>query len=180
METNEQVLETAAQEVASEPATTDENKNVEPVSDYIAPSEEEYKKALQSASSKAKYSLLQELGINSVDDFKQKSAKYDEGIKELEQLKQKQAEYELQVDSLKKDLAVEQLGVSDEYKEDLITLAKAKVSDKVDFKSAAEEILNKNPNWKKGQSAPKLGTEKSEVKPTTVDDVLSKKYPWIK
>lgn len=167
-------------ESPTEPAATVENKEAEQVSNYIAPSEEEYKKAIQSASSKAKYAILQELGIKSVDEFKAKTAEYDNAIKERDALKEDKLKIESQVDKLKVELALEQLGVGDEYKEDLITLAKAKVSDKVDFKSAAEEVLNKNPNWKKNNSPLKLGTEKTEVKPTTVEDRLSKKYAWLK
>ena len=147
---------------------------------YVAPSEEEYKKAIQSAASKAKYAILQEMGVKSVEEFKNKYSEYDNAIKENESLQNKIKEQEVLITKQQEDLVLEKLQVGEDYKSDLITLAKAKVSDTVDFKSACEEVLQKNPNWKAVSDPVKLGTEKSEAKTTSAEDVLSKKYKWLK
>ena len=161
-------------------ATVAEEKAVEGKSEYVAPTEEEYKKAIQSAASKAKYAILQEMGVKSVDEFKNKYSEYDSAIKENKSLQDKIKEQEVLIGKQQEDLVLEKLQVSDEFRSDLITLAKAKVSDTVDFKSACEEVLQKNPNWKAVSDPVKLGTEKSESKTTSAEDVLSKKYKWLK
>lgn len=187
---NEQATVASAQETASEQnsATTDENKPVEqekpveakPVEQswetplWKAPTKDEYDKSLQSAASKAKYDILKELGINSVNEFKTKS---DDASKALSDVATLKAENE----NLKEDLICKELQVDDSYKDDLITLVKAKTTDSKDFKAAAQEVLNKNPNWSSAKSTVKIGTEKSEkIETSAVESKLADKYSWLK
>ena len=173
----EQVLETPIQETQEETTTQPDQKEVVE-NEWIAPTQEEYNKAIQSASSKAKYALLQELGIKSVDEFKTKANTYEEAIKETESLKKANSDYANQINGLKEEMLISQLGVSEDYKEDFLTLAKAKVTESKDFTTAAKEVLDKNPNWRNLQEPIKMGTEKSEQK--QIHNSLSKKYSWIK
>ena len=186
---NEQATVASAQETASEQnsATTDENKPVEqekPVNKpaeqtwktplWKAPTKEEYDKTIQSTASKAKYDILQELGITSVNDFKTKSDSVNKALSETSALKTEN-------EHLKEDLICKDLQVDDAYKDDLLTLVKAKTTDSKDFKTVAEEVLNKNPNWKVARPSVKIGIEKSEKNDTsTVESRLAEKYDWLK
>ena len=53
--------------------------------------------------------------------------------------------------------------VADDYVEDCMTLAKSKVSETVTLDKAMEQVLEKNPTWKKYDTSVKIGTEKSTV-----------------
>jgi len=144
--------------------TTVENKTVEPASEFKAPTEDEFNKAIQSASSKAKFAILQELGIKSVDEFKQLKATYETSIKDAGEIRSKLETSEKEKKALTEDLATVKLGISDEYKEDFLTLVHSKVSDSKTFDEAAKEVLSKNPTWQSNGNTIKLGVEKSETK----------------
>lgn len=155
-------------------------EQVDTSNDYIAPTKEQYERALQSASSKAKYNILKELGINSVDAFKAEKSKYDELIKTSSDRESEIATLKSENDKLKTDIMLNELGVDEAYKDDLLVLARARTTDNTDLKSAAQEVLSKNPNWKAHKEPVNLGTERSELKDTTQESSLYKKYPWLK
>lgn len=144
-------------------------------------SEEEYKKAQQSAASKAKYELLKEFGVKGVDDFRNKVKEADDAIKEKESFVTQLEERDNKIKELNQKMVIKELGVAEDFTEDLITLAQKKISDTVDFKAACEQVLERNPSWRSGKSPVKLGTEKSEPTPTDeLNAKLHKKYDWIK
>ena len=166
----------------AEAVSTPEKIEEPAVSDYIAPSEEEYKKAMQSSASKAKYALLQELGIKNVDQFKELKNTYDSAIKETEGLKSQLEASRNDYAKLQEDYSVMKAGVSDEYKEDFLTLVKSKVSAEKSFEVAAEEILAKNPHWRVSREVLKMGSDKNPepTKESDSSEYLKKKYSWIK
>lgn len=146
--------------------------------EYIAPSKEQYEKAMQSERSKAKYSILKDLGITSVDQFKAEKAKLDDELKAAES---KKAEYDALANEnqrLKEDIMLRDLGVDESRKADLLILAKSNAVDGKDLKTAAQEILERNPNWKT-QKPISMGTERSEQQ-GAAESKLAERYPWLK
>lgn len=166
----ESTTKAETQEVAAEPAK-------EAAKMY---SEEEYNKAIKSSASKAKYEILKEMGVKSVDDFKQKYSEYEGAIKDKESLLSQLDERDVQIKQLRTNLVMEQLHVNEDFKDDLVTLATSKMSDKVDFETACKEVLERNPNWLKAKEPVKMGTEKSEKKPEDTMSKIKEKYPWLK
>ena len=143
---------------------------------WVAPAtEEEYNKALQSAASKAKYALLQELNIKSVDDYKAKVSQYETAINESKSLKEANTKYQEQINDLNETLVMEKMGVDDAFKDDLLTLAKAKVTDEIDFSKAVEMVLEKNPTWRRDKEPVRIGTEKTNVRLDANEDDKRKK-----
>lgn len=171
---NEQVIITAGQETETTETSTVEEKKDE----WKAPTKDEYEKTLQSERSKAKYALLQELGIKSVDDFKTKYSAYEAAIQESETLKTNNTNYQTEIQNLKEEIVIRDLNVNPEFKEDFLTLTRSRITADKDFKTAGAEVLEKNPNWQVSREPARMGTEKSEQQPSTSS--LSKKYPWIK
>jgi hypothetical protein len=156
---------------------TGENKTPvqtqEPVKTYT---QEEYDKAIQSASSKAKNEILKALEIKSVDEFKTLKETYDKAVKDSEELKTSN-------EKLNHLLVLKDLNVKDDSAEDFIDLAIKRISDKVDFKAAAEEVAKLYPAMLKGvETNIKTGIEKkdgSKSENQYSEDML-KRYPWLK
>lgn len=174
----ESEVQVEAQVEASAPV---QEKAEETTPAYVAPTEEEYKRTLQSERSKAKNELLKELGITSVDDYKQKVSKYDEAISNRETLEQELETSKSNNSKLEKELVLSRLNVNDESKNDFITLVESNKGDK-SFEETAKEILERYPNFKKQTIASiKVGTEKAEVKNDTkkISDALTAQYPWL-
>jgi hypothetical protein len=136
--------------------------------------QEEYDKSFKSEVSKAKNDWMKQVGVASVDEFKEKSAKADEAIKERDQLAKEKVD-------LTERLVVAELGVADDRKDDLLTLARAKATAGKSLKDAAAEVLEANPNWAKDRSRPAdFGVGKSERPNTQQEDPLASRYPWLK
>lgn len=164
-----------------EPTATLENKEAETKSEYIAPDEDTYKRVLQSERSKAKYEMLQELGVKSIDEFKKTKLSYENAIKESDNVRLELEEIKSKYAKLEENIKLEKLGVLDEYKDDFITIVKSKVTEERDFDTVAKEVLEKNTHWLKGTNDVRLTSEKSESKKDKpqVSDYLKSKYPWL-
>ena len=163
---------------------TETNKTDTPESQESKPyksfaTEEEYQKELKSAESKAKHGILQKLGINSVDEGTQNLTKAEQLEKDLQSTVQR-------LQQLEEENALVRVGIQDDYKDEAITLARAKVNDKTNFETALKQVGEKFPNLlgaqKKGVE--KVGSEGSEQNPKTgseqLTEKLAKKYPWLK
>jgi predicted nucleic acid-binding Zn-ribbon protein len=174
---NEKVIETAVQETSVDDSTTviDESTNLE-VETY---SKEDYDKAIQSAKSKAKYDILKELGINSVKEFQELKNTYETAINEKKTLEKSLTDMNKKNTTLEEDLLLTKLGVSEEYKNDILTLAKSKVDESHNLEAVSKELLEKYPQWRNVKETIKMGTEKSDAAPE-VSSTLSAKYPWLK
>lgn len=176
---NEKVIETAVQETSVDDSTTviDESTNLE-VETY---SKEDYDKAIQSAKSKAKYDILKELGINSVKEFQELKSTYENTINEKKTLEKSLADMNKKNTTLEEDLLLTKLGVSEEYKKDVLTLAKSKVDESHNLETVSKELLDKYPQWRNTKETIKMGTEKTDrPNEPEVNSALLAKYPWLK
>lgn len=143
--------------------------------------EEEYNKAIQSASSKAKYELLKELGIANVKEFHDLKATYEKSINEKNELETGKDNLTKENSKLKEDLVMARLGVSDDYKEDLLVLARPKVDESHTLEDVSKDLLKRFPQMGGIKSAGlKTGVERTETthKPGPSEELL-KKFPWL-
>lgn len=176
---NEQVIDTTAQETSVEDSTTvKEESSAKEVETY---SKEDYDKAIKSASSKAKYDILKELGINSVKEFQELKNTYEKAITDKASLEENISTLNKDKLKLQEDLMLSKLGVSEEYSKDLLTLAKSKVDENHSLEEVSKELLERYPQWRNSKEIIKMGTEKSDNRATEpeVDSGLLKKYPWL-
>ena len=148
----------------------------------ITLTETELNKRIQSASSKAKNELMKELGINSVKDFQDLKTNYETAINTKTSLEENINTLNQEKTKLSEDLMLTKLGVSEEYREDLLTLAKSKVDNEHSLEDVSKSLLEKFPQFKATKETIKMGTEKAEIKQDTppVDTELSKRFPWLK
>ena len=157
--------------------STEVNEPTKDASKPVSYSQEEYDKAIRSASSKAKNDILHELGISSVKDFSILKETYEKSINENEALKKSN-------DDLNHRLVLKGLKVKDDASTDFITLATARMSDKKDFSAASKEVAELYPNMLESYIEPtsaKLGNPKSEnpsTEPKYSKDIL-KRYPYL-
>ena len=131
---------------------------------------------IQSAKSKAKYSILQELGVTSVKEFKDYKSSLDTTLTENQQ---KLSDLMSQNSALSEKIAVINSGINEEYKEQALKLAHLEVNDNVTIEQALEKVVGEFPFFKKGVANPKIGMDKSTVTNNHVNDIdasLSKKY----
>lgn len=177
---NEQVINTTAQETSVNDSTTvKEESSIQEVETY---SREDYDKAIKSASSKAKYDILKELGINSVKEFHELKNTYESAISEKETLAESVSTLSKDKTRLEESLMLSKLGVSEEYTNDLLTLAKSKVDENHTLEQVSKELLEKYPQWRTSKETIKMGTERSDNRSTEpeVDSALLKRFPWLK
>lgn len=154
-----------------------EGKGEEPKQPFKAfESEEEYNKTIKSERSKAKKEVLDELGIKSIDEAKtnlNKSATLETELNET------RSKYQ----TLEQDYHLSKVGVKDEYKEEVVTLARAKVNDETTFDKALEAVVQKMPFVTGKAFQKQVGGEGGQHDgdgTKTLTEQLSKKYPWIK
>lgn len=171
-----QVEPTAAAQEAPKASPTQEQ--AQPFKAFAT--EEEFNNFLKSTSSKAKNEILKALETNSVDEGKEK-------LSQAEQLQKDLQTAVTRLTQLEEENVVVKLGVNDEFREEALTLARAKVSDQTSLSKALEEVTKKFPNLTKGTQAQgdkieKIGGDKTDSKPAVTDSVkenLKKKYPWL-
>ena len=172
------------EETANNNITTEsETAQVEAESNTtITLTETELNKRLQSASSKAKGELLKELGINSVKDFQDLKTNYETAINNKTTLEESISTLNQEKTKLSGDLMLTKLGVSEEYKDDLLTLAKSKVDENHSLEDISKSLLEKFPQFKGVKETIKMGTEKATIKQDKppVDDEMARKYPWLR
>ena len=148
----------------------------------ITLTEVELNKRIQSASSKAKNELMKELGINSVKDFQDLKNNYETAINTKTSLEENINTLNQEKNKLSEDLILTKLGVSEEYREDLLTLAKSKVDNEHSLEDVSKSLLEKFPQFKGVKETIKMGTEKADIKKDKppVDDEMARKYPWLR
>lgn len=138
--------------------------------------EDDYNKTIKSERSRAKKEVLDELGIKSINEAKTSLSKSATLETELNETKTK-------YQTLEQDYHLSKVGVKDEYKEEVITLAKAKVNDETTFDKALETVVQKMPFVTGKLFQTQVGGEQGQHEEDgekTLADQLSKKYPWIK
>ena len=82
--------------------------------------------------------------------------------------------------TLEEDLLLTKLGVSEEYKKDVLTLAKSKVDESHNLETVSKDLLEKYPQWKNVKETVRMGTEKSEDVTPEVSSTLTARFPWLK
>lgn len=124
--------------------------------------EEALNKELQSARSKAKYELLQELGIANVDEFKSLKCTYDSAIKDKEELLAKYKELEDAHNKTKQDYELDKIGVKADKKEDFLLLAKSRMTEKDTLTSISEKLKEEYPSLFEAlkETTPTIGSER--------------------
>lgn len=149
--------------------------------------EEDFRKELQSVSSRAKYELLEKTGEKSIEGIKAKFQELEEvkgKVAGLSEIQSKLEAIQAEKDKLNEDLLMTKMGVKDELKQDFLTLAKSKVGKDVDLANAMTQTIQKY-SYFKGEGTPnvKIGTEKKASKVDLGDDEkqrLMNKYPHLK
>lgn len=185
VEETETTIQTDVEEIAKEePVVEQVETTEEKVEKGIT--EEELKKAIQSASSKAKNDILKEIGIESVADIRARletASKYDEAVKQVEELiKERETltsdkqELSGKAKKLEDALLINRLGVSEEFADDFIKLVDLDNSGKDRLEIAeALKVRFSSGNIFKGDTQVvkpiKIGNDKSEVEPTLKDRI---------
>lgn len=133
---------------------------------WTAPTEEEYNTALKSASNKAKTDILKELGVKSVKEFQDLLATVESEKGSYEDLKTKSEEklknLEVELSKAREEIALTKLGIPDEYKKDMLELARNSTSDEKDLETALKEVVERyKPLLSSSMGTPRFGVEKT-------------------
>lgn len=139
--------------------------------------EEEFNNFVKSTSSKAKNEILKALETNSVDEGKEK-------MSQAEVLEQDLQKAITRLNQLEEENALVRVGIQDEFKEEALVLARAKVNDSLNLENALKQVSEKFPNLLaqklKGEKLEKVGAEKGTPKPQddaqSIIDTLNKRY----
>lgn len=188
-QTNSEVTEVSEVETTSQDNVSTEEPIQEAEWEKIK-SEEDYRKLLQSTSSKAKKEIMEELkhsGFTSLDDVKKMKFSYDELSKSFDSLSNNKKEsddkiisMENEITGLKEKLVLKDLNIADEYQEDFLKFSRALVTENIKFEDAAKEIASKYQMFKVAAPSPSfqnISVEKSSK--VNEPDALAKKYSWL-
>lgn len=146
------------------------------------------KSRIERAKEKAVAEKLKELGVESIDDVKSAMQKIkeieDANKSDLEKLQAEKEELNAKMQELQEkatkaeyNAAIVKAGVKSDYADDVLVLAKQKVSDEKDINAAINEIVEKYPHFKGEQSSGfKVGTESKDKKKPSTDDELMKEW----
>lgn len=160
------------------------------VDEFKLPStQEEYDNLVKAAVNKEKTLFLKELGVKSVKEYKEQVSKAQEAlsqheamVKQTEEIAKEKESLSQQYETLKQTSVLDKLGVREEYREDMIKLARDKVTESVTFEAALQNLVGSKYQYTTIKGAVKIGAEK-----TSIDNVdnsssseLHKKYSWIK
>jgi hypothetical protein len=187
MEENQelQVQEQTA-EVTTQPEQTEVTQPFK-----VFSNEDEYKKEIQSVSSKAKYELLKELGAKNLDDVRVKFSELEASKAELTEYAKIKEQYEAlsaEKQKIQEDLILTKLNVNEELKSEALTLAKAKLDEyEGSLEKAMEDVIKKFPSMinKNADATPpsKIGAAKQPNSVNMSDSErqrLAKRYPHLK
>ncbi len=161
-ETNETV-----DTVSNSPA---EIQNTQEVKEWQAPESEDALNVLMNASAnKAKTEILKDLGVKSIKDFKESKTLFEAKQEEFNTISTERDQFSSKYDSavkeldgLKEAVTLDKLNISDEYKEDLLKLAKPQVSDDKSLEDILSDMVTTK--YKYATTTPgkfKVGIEKS-------------------
>lgn len=128
-------------------------------------SEEEFNKTIQSASSKAKGEILKELGIESVNAFKEQLEKVQEGtarIADYESMQTRIRDLETEKRVLEDKILVSKYNLKDDAKEMFINLVRSSIKDGQSVEDVADKIYQtfQNGVFNNIPSAVIIGTSK--------------------
>ena len=142
-------------------------------------SEEEFSKFTQSISSKAKGEILKEIGgsnVNEIKDIMSKGKQYDEINEKYTSIESKFNEVKTVNGQLQEKLILTKFNIADDFKDEFLTLAKAKVNDEVNIDAASQLAFDKlvKTFFKEGNKhSIKIGGDSSKVTETE-EEVMKK------
>lgn len=137
--------------------------------------EEDFKKELQSISSKAKFEILKEFEAKSVDDIKARVAKVDELQKTIEELNTGKQSLESELEKTKaekeqitQEFTLKTLKVNEELQKEFLAIVNITEGDS--FEAKCKAVIEKMPYFTAGEKTHiKIGNEKSNKKITLQD-----------
>lgn len=164
----------------TEVSTIEETPNTEVTAEgnnepfMIFNTEDDYNKFIKSESQKRVAELYKELGVNSKEElkaYKESATEYNTLRESYDTLNTSNGELQDKFNALSKnytdlqnELLITQFGINKDQAEDFLVLAKSKVSDTVDLKTACENIVQQYPYFKENSVRDifKIGSPKSE------------------
>lgn len=161
------------QEQVQEVETPKEETTTQPFKAFST--EEDFSKFTQSISSKAKGELLKEIGgsnVNEIKDIMSKGKQYDEINTKYSEIETKFNEVKSVNGQLQEQLILTKFNIADDFKDEFLTLAKAKVNDEVSIDQASELVYEKlgKTFFKEGvKPTIKIGGDSSKVTETEQD-----------
>lgn len=173
------ITTTASEPIATvntevEPVNVESNNVVKETFYKSFKTEDDWKNYESSLNNKFSTNVLKEFNVSSKKELHDTISNYETQIKALQD----------ELNGLKTDKSL--VNVSDDYKEDALTIAQAKVmkNNNLSLDDAIKEVLAKNPTWAKSYSVTSLGTEKSssdKAKNTDpVTEAFLKRNPQLK
>lgn len=185
---NQKIEQVQAQEQVepSQEVSTQEPLKEQP--EWKAPeSKEELDKLIKAAENRTYTKALKELGVTSIKDFKTQQEEIKEQLNSLGTLKENYENVQKEYDalnndyrSLRKETILGALNVAEEYKEDIIKLAEAEVTEDKPFEEAVKELVEGR--YKHVVASPQLrmGVERRQAEETnTISPELRQRYPWL-
>lgn len=175
------------QEPIEEVVSTEEVQT-ETKPEWVAPTQEEFKEALKSASNKAKTEILKSLGVTSIKEFKQKEAQlgdlksqFDNFTKENEEVKSQLEQLKTEYNDLLTTSTLNEMKVKDEYRNDIIKIASDMITETKPFSEAVKELVTGRYKYVTEGQTVKMGTEKTPgIQISDTDQKIRNKYPFIK
>jgi len=166
-----------------------ETKPRDKVDEFKLPTtKEEYEISVKAAVNKEKTNFLKALGVKSVKEYKESISKaaealskHEELIKQNEQIIKEKESISHEYEKLKQTSVLDRLGVKEEYREDLVKLAKDKVTADNSFETVAKNLVETKYQHMVQKPQVKIGTEKTEQESVqSTSSKLHTKYKWIK
>ena len=157
----ETTIETGVAKELAEPVAQEE---VKPTLYKSFKSEEEWNDYNDKLRNRYQTQLLNELDVKSVAEIKSLKDDYGAKSKSILDLTSTIAELTANLEEVKTNEKIAKLNISDNHKEEFLTLVQAKTNADEDFNAVATKILANNPNWVVGSAKPNIGTAKSESK----------------
>lgn len=176
---SEQIIEEVVLEEEQVNETAVEETNIQ-VSG-LPTTEEDYKKAIQSASSKAKNEILKEIGIEKVADIKaliEKGNKYDEIYADYEKLQNDTTELNSKLETLTTDslnFGIEngllKIGMQTKRLERAKSIVIGELNNGVELNTAIDNLIKEFPEWLGG-----VGTVGADLNPDNSTLTEREKY----
>lgn len=183
LEIIEQAKETELETVSTE--------IVPEVEEWKAPESKEALDELIKAEANRTYTkALKDLGVKSIKEFKEMQAKLESDKQSLETIVQEKETYANEIkdisakyEKLIQESILNDLNIEKDYREDLIKLAKDRVTDEKQLPEVLKEMIEGKYKYTVANRSPiKMGIEKTEKvdQESSISDSLAKKYPWLK
>ena len=123
--------------------------------------QEEFEQSIQAAVNKANTKLLKEIGGSSAKEIREKLDSYNTLLESKLDIENKLTEANKTIETMRKEKLITDLGISEENKDDVFTLAESKVSESCTIEEALKEVIQKYPQFL-GTNRVILGSDKAD------------------